>query len=115
MSVVVAARLAALDADQKTVTLLARDGRITGRVAERGANYQLRQPGDVAFDALGHVYVLDRAAVYVFTARGDRLLATFMSPDKSAGAFSNAQALALDAAGRLYIYEGRTDIVQVYQ
>jgi len=107
--------LAALDADQKTVTLLARDGRITGRVAERGANYQLRQPGDVAFDALGHVYVLDRAAVYVFTARGDRLLATFMSPDKSAGAFSNAQALALDAAGRLYIYEGRTDIVQVYQ
>lgn len=107
--------LAALDADQKTVTLLARDGRVIGRVAERGAAYQLRQPGDVAFDALGHLYVLDRAAVYVFTARGDRLLATFASPDKSAGAFSNAQSIALDAAGRLYIYEGRTDVVQVYQ
>ena len=107
--------LAALDADQKTVTLLARDGRVTGRITERGATYQLKQPGDIAFDALGHLYVLDRSVVYVFTTRGDRLLATFTSPEKSAGTFSNAQAMALDAAGRLYIYEGRTDVVQVYQ
>ena len=107
--------LAALDVDQRTVTILSRDGRVLGRVAERGTAYQLRQPVDIAFDALGHLYVLDRAAVYVFTARGDRLLATFTSPDKTAGAFSNAQGLALDAAGRLYIYEGRTEVVQVYQ
>jgi sugar lactone lactonase YvrE len=107
--------LAALDTDQRTVTLLARDGRVLGRVAERGAAYQLRQPGDIAFDALGHLYVLDRAAVYVFTARGDRLLAAFTAPEKSAGAFSNGQGIAVDAAGRLYIYEGRTDVVQVYQ
>ena len=48
--------LAALDTDQKTVTLLARDGRVTGRVAERGAAYQLRQPVDVALDALGPTF-----------------------------------------------------------
>ena len=107
--------LAALDVDQRTVTILARDGRVLGRVAERGAAYQLRQPVDVAFDALGHLYVLDRAAVYVFTTRGDRLLATFASPDKSAGVFGNAQGFALDATGRLYIYEGRNEVVQVYQ
>jgi outer membrane protein assembly factor BamD (BamD/ComL family) len=107
--------LAALDADQKTVTLLARDGRVTGRVAERGASYQLRQPVDVALDALGHLYVLERSAVYVFTPRGDRLLATFSSPERSAGGLSEAQGMAIDAAGRLFIYEGRTDVVQVYQ
>lgn len=107
--------LAALDVDQKTVTLLSRDGRVTGRIAERGATYQLRQPVDIAFDALGHLYVLDRSVVYVFTPRGDRVLATFTSPEKTAGAFSNAEALALDAAGRLYIYEGRSDVVQVYR
>jgi hypothetical protein len=107
--------LAALDTDQKTVTLLARDGRVTGRVAERGATYQLRQPVDVALDALGHLYVLERSAVYVFTPRGDRLLATFSVPERNAGGLSEAQGMALDAAGRLYIYEGRTDVVQVYQ
>ena len=107
--------LAALDVDQKTITLLSRDGRVTGRITERGASYQLRQPGDIAFDALGHLYVLDRSVVYVFSARGDRLLATFTSPEKSAGTFSSGEAIALDAAGRLYIYEGRTDVVQVYR
>ena len=107
--------LAALDVDQKTITLLSRDGRVTGRIADRGAAYQLKQPGDIAFDALGHLYVLDRSVVHVFSGRGDRLLATFTSPEKSAGTFSNGEAIALDAAGRLYIYEGRTDMVQVYR
>lgn len=107
--------LAALDVDQKTITLLSRDGRVTGRIADRGAAYQLKQPGDIAFDALGHLYVLDRSVVHVFSGRGDRLLTTFTSPEKSAGTFSNGEAIALDAAGRLYIYEGRTDMVQVYR
>ena len=107
--------VAALDTDSKTVTIFSRDGKIVARIPERGTGYQLRQPTDVAFDRLGHVYVLDRAAVLVFALPGPKLLSTFSVPERTPGAFTNAEALALDSAARLYVFDGRSDSVQVYR
>jgi outer membrane protein assembly factor BamD (BamD/ComL family) len=107
--------VAALDADTRTITLLDRAGRITARIAERGPGYQLREPIDVAFDGLGHVYVLDRAAVFVFSQQGPKLLATFAVQERTPGAFGEPQAMALDTAGRLFVFDRRTDMVQVYR
>jgi hypothetical protein len=70
---------------------------------------------DVAFDRLGHIYVLDRAAVLVFALPGPKLLSTFSVPERTPGAFTNAEALALDSAARLYVFDGRSDSVQVYR
>jgi TolA-binding protein len=107
--------VAALDTDSKTVTIFGRDGNISARIPERGTGYQLRQPMDVAFDRLGHIYVLDRAAVLVFALPGPKLLSTFSVPERTPGAFTNAEALALDSAARLYVFDGRSDSVQVYR
>ena len=58
--------VAALDTDSRTITLLSRDGKIVTKIPDRGTGYQFRQPVDVKFDRLGHLYVLDRSAVFVF-------------------------------------------------
>jgi outer membrane protein assembly factor BamD (BamD/ComL family) len=107
--------VAALDPDGRSVTVFGRDGRMTGRIAERGATWQLRQPIDVAFDRLGHVYVLDRTAILVFSPGGASLVTSFTVPERSPGSFGNPQALALDAAGRLYVFNSRVDGIQVYR
>ena len=107
--------VAALETDQKAVTVFNRNGRSAVRLAERGTGYQLRQPGDVAFDGLGHLYVLDRGTVLVFAPRGDRVLATFPSPERVAGTFTNSDAIAIDGAGRLYILDARAGLVQVFR
>ncbi len=107
--------VAALDRDAKTIVLFNRDGRTMGRVAERGTNYQLRNPVDVAFDRFGHVYVLDRAAVLVFSRDGAKLLTTFTVPEKTPGALTSGEALALDSAARLYVFDDRSESVHIYR
>jgi hypothetical protein len=107
-------RVAALDADAKTVVVFGRDGKVVARIPERGTGYQFKQPVDIAFDRLGHLYVLDRAAVFVFTPQRT-LLTTFTVADKAPGAFNNAEAFALDSAARLFIYDSRSSAVQVYR
>jgi outer membrane protein assembly factor BamD (BamD/ComL family) len=107
--------VAALDTDARSVTLLDRGGRVTGRIPDRGTGYQLRDPIDVAFDRLGHVYVLDRAAVYVFSPQGPKLLTTFTVQERAPGSFVEPQAMALDTAGRLFVFDRRTDMVQVFR
>jgi hypothetical protein len=97
------------------IALVGPDGQVITRIAERGTGYQIRQATDVAFDTLGHLYVLDRNAVHVFTPRGGRHLASFAPAERSPGAFSNGESLAVDPAGRIYVFEGRADIVQVYR
>jgi TolA-binding protein len=107
--------VAALDTDAKTVTVFGRDGKITARIPERGTGYQLRQPMDVGFDRLGHLYVLDRRALLVFAPQGARLITTFSIPERTPGHFNNAEAMALDSAARLFVFDGRSSQVQVYR
>ncbi|MBI2835031.1 MAG: tetratricopeptide repeat protein [Acidobacteria bacterium] len=108
-------RVAALDKDAKTLTILGSDGRQISQIAARGPGYELKNPVDVAFDALGHLYVLDRdlGTVFVF-GPPNRLVTQFSVPEKSPGAFRRAKALAVDSAGRLFIYDDRAERVQVY-
>jgi len=102
--------VAALDADTKSVALYGRDGRSAGRIVERTTAYRLRDPADIAFDRFGHVYVLDRAAVLVFSPDGANLLTTYALPERV-----EAAALAIDAAGRLHVLDARSDTVQIYR
>ena len=71
--------IAIIDRDAKGIAITDRDGKITNRIQAKGANYALEDPLDVAFDALGHLYVLDgKSAVYVFGPRY-RLVASLAS------------------------------------
>ena len=104
-----------LDRSTKAVSLFNRDGKVLKQIPERGTGYQFRDPKDVAFDALGHVYVLDKTSVLVFAPDGARLLTTFTVPEKAVGAIGDGSALALDSAGRLYVLDGKSDTVKVYR
>lgn len=106
----------ALDRDEKTVSVIDRDGKVTRSIRDRGTGYQMREPSDVRVDRLGHIYVLDKTSVLVFAPDGGRLLTTFTVADtKSPSAIGEGTALALDAAGRLYVFDGRSDLVKVYR
>jgi TolA-binding protein len=107
--------VAVLHRNSKSVTIFSGDGKIIKQIPERGTGYQLRNPVGVAFDAFGHLYIQDRAAMLVFAPEGTRLLTTFSVPEKAPGAMTNAEAVALDRAGRLYVFDSRTDSVHVYR
>jgi hypothetical protein len=108
--------VAMLDKNTKSVAIVDRDGKPLGRVLSKGTGYELDDPVDVAYDDLGHLYVLDRGrgSVFVFGAK-NRLVATLTIPEKSAGSFTRADALGLDPAGRMYIFDERAKRIQVYQ
>lgn len=107
--------VAILDRD-RNITITDRDGATLGRIPRRGTGYQFEAPADLAFDAVGHLYVLDResAAVYIF-GPGQRLLATITAPGREAGSLQRPRALAIDGAGRLYVYDESSQRIQVYQ
>jgi hypothetical protein len=44
-----------------------------------------------------------------------KAVATLSIPEKNPGAFRRAVAFGIDAAGRLYIYDDRTQLIQAYQ
>jgi len=108
--------VAAIDKDTKSVVVVDRDGKALAKIPQKGAGYEFDNPVDVTFDAFNHIYVLDRgrASIFVFGPH-NKLLTTVTMPDKSAGAFPRASAFALDAAGRIYIYDDRAQGIQVYQ
>lgn len=111
-------RVVSLDQDGVGVTLIDHEGRTRAKLPQRGQGYQFDNPVDVAVDALGHLYVLDRgrAAVFVFSQSDQpRLIATFGIPPKGAGYFRKAVCFAVDPAGRLYIYDDEVARIQVYQ
>jgi TolA-binding protein len=108
--------VAVIERDTRGITVADRDGRILTKISAKGANYQIDEPVDLTFDQLGHLYVLDRgkASVYVFSPKY-KLITTFTIPEKNPGAFTRAKAFALDAAGRMYIFDERAKRIQVYQ
>jgi TolA-binding protein len=108
-------QIALLDRDTKSVGLYDRGGQPLARIAARGTGYELTNPADVAFDVLGHLYVLDATQVAVFAPDG-RLVALFAGGDRaSTGALRDGTAMALDSAARLYIYDSRAERVQIYR
>jgi TolA-binding protein len=107
--------VAMIDRDAKGIVIADRDGKVTGRIAQRGTGWTLEDPVDVAYDPLGHLYVLDgRSAIYVFGPR-NRLVAAFSSAGKEAGALQKPKAFAVDAAGRAYVFDDGPQRIQVYQ
>ncbi|OFW03948.1 MAG: hypothetical protein A3H96_16015 [Acidobacteria bacterium RIFCSPLOWO2_02_FULL_67_36] len=108
--------VAVLPKDHNSIAILDRTGRITTRIAERGNGYELKNPVGLAYDPLGHLYVLDRGrgAVLVFNA-ALKLIATFAPPEKQPGALRDAEALGIDSGGRLFVYDGRAERVQIFQ
>jgi hypothetical protein len=110
-----AEQIALLDRENRSVALFDRTGRATVHIPGKGATYELKNPADVAFDVLGHIYVLDQADVHVFAPDG-KLVASFAGGDRTAaGALRDGSALALDQAARMYIYDERAERVQIYQ
>jgi len=108
--------VAILDKGAKSIAITDREGRPIGRLPTKGTGYEFDEPIDIAYDALSHLYVLDkgRSAVYVFGPR-DRLITSVAIPEKSPGSFNKAVALAVDAAGRLLVFDERVKRIQVYQ
>ena len=108
--------VAMIDRQNKSIAIADRDGKILGRIPAKGPNYQFDNPSDVAFDPLGHLYVLDsnRAAIHVFGPK-NRLIASVTVPGKEPGALQRPKAFALDAAGRLFVFDESSQRIQVYQ
>jgi TolA-binding protein len=108
--------VAMIDRESKAIVIADRDGKVLSRIPAKGTGYELDDPADVAFDGLGHLYVLDarRAAVHVF-GPANRLIASIAAPGKDAGSLQKPKALAVDAAGRVYVFDDGSQRIQVYQ
>ncbi len=108
--------IAALGREGATVVLMNPDGTVIRRLTAKGAGYQFENPADLAFDPFGHLYVLDRSGrcVFVFNGAG-RLVTRFSVPERAPGALRKPTAFALDASGRLFIFDRDAERVQVYQ
>lgn len=109
--------VAALERSAKAVTIFNRDGKQIGRIQAKGADYELREPVDIAYDALGHLYVLDRnrGTMFVFSNDGRRVVTSFTLPQKTPGALFRARALALDTAGRPHVFDDQLERIHIYQ
>ncbi|MGH9200904.1 MAG: hypothetical protein ACRD2A_06675, partial [Vicinamibacterales bacterium] len=108
--------VAILDRNGKAVTVVDREARPLARLQAKGTGYEFQEPVDVAFDRLGHLYVLDRGrgSIFVFGPK-QRLLTSLTIAQNSPGAFTRAVAFGVDPAGRLMVYDDRAKRIQVYQ
>jgi hypothetical protein len=108
--------VAMIDRDSKSIVNVDRDGKNPSRIVAKGTNYAFDDPTDLAFDPLGHLYVLDskRALIHVFGAK-NRLIATIAAPGKEPGSLLKPKAMALDGAGRLFVFDESSQRIQVYQ
>jgi TolA-binding protein len=121
-------QIAAIDRDQRGIVIVDGSGKTLSRIALKGAGYDLPNPEDVAFDGLGHLYVLDRIAVAVFTpypaapappgatapaAPGTYRLQAFSPASQSAGTFRRGRVFTVDEAGTIYLYDDRAQRVLV--
>ena len=62
--------------------------------------------------AIGHD--AKRAVIHVFGPK-NRLIATIAAPGKEPGALQKPKAMALDGAGRLFVFDEGSQRIQVYQ
>jgi DNA-binding beta-propeller fold protein YncE len=107
--------VAALVRDDKSIVVYDRNAVLLVKIPAKTTAYELRNPVGLAFDALGHLYVLDRgrASVHVFSPQA-KFVTTFTIAENAPGAFRQPGALAVDPAGRLYIYDEGAERVQLY-
>lgn len=107
--------VAAIVHDDKSIVIFDRAGAILAKIPAKAAAYELKNPVALAFDALGHLYVLDRGkpSLHVFSPQA-KFVTSFTIDPSAAGAFREPVALAVDPAGRLYIYDERSERVQLY-
>jgi TolA-binding protein len=124
-----------IDRDQRSIVLFDAAGKLTSRIPLRGTGYDLRNPEDLTFDAFGHLYVLDRVALAVFSpyaaraqasaattpagtsarTAGYALVTVFAPMEKDPDAFRRATAFALDPSGAAFIYDDRAQRILVYR
>lgn len=107
--------VAAIDADSRAVMVFDAEGRTLARIPARGTGYLMQRPTDLAFDAFGHLYVLDRESGVTVFDRGQTLLTAYTPAEKAPGAFRRATAMAVDAFGRLFIFDERAQRILVHQ
>ena len=108
--------VAMIDKSTKSIVIDDRDGKKLSKIAAKGTGYAFADPVDLAFDGLNHLYVLDRgrSSVFVFGA-DNKLVSTLTILDKGPGALDHAEAIGVDPAGRLYVFDDRSRRIQVYQ
>lgn len=108
--------VAMIERDSKAIVIVDRDGKTLAKIPPKGTGYQFDDPADLTYDSLGHLYVLDgrRAAIHVFSPK-QALLATITSAGRQPGALQRPRAIAVDAAGRLYVFDESSQRIQVYQ
>jgi TolA-binding protein len=132
--------IAGLDREQKGVVFFDIAGKVTGRIPAKGAGFEFGNIEDLAYDAFGYLYVLDRATLAVFSPYGAvaagaatappaatgratppgrtdtyKLLTAYTESDKSPSAFRRATAFALDLSGGVYLYDDKIERVRVYR
>jgi len=115
-------------------------GRILSRIPAKTTAYELKDMVDLAYDAFGHIYVLDKTDIAVFSpyaapkptaaaaapapatpaaaaaaASPWRLLTLFTEPDKSVTGFKKATAFVVDEAGTVFLYDDQAKRVMVYR
>jgi tetratricopeptide repeat protein len=103
---------ATIERETGALLLIAPDGK-TRPIPATGPGYMFRAPIDLAFDPLGHLYVLERDSVVIFSPTGEFL--SVFAPGSAAGAFRTAAAFHVDGAGRLYVYDEDSERLQVFQ
>jgi TolA-binding protein len=102
--------VAIYDRDAKVIVVVDRDAKPLGKVPLKGANYAIGDVQDLAYDRLGHLYVLDgdKPSIYVFGPKF-RLVTTVT------GTLQRPRAFALDGAGRLQVFDEGARRIQVFQ
>ena len=103
-------RVAVLDNDERVFVYA--DARRVAALPMRTSTYRIDNPVDVAFDAFGHLYVLDREDIYIFD-RDLRPLKVFPGGSSATVPFDRATALWVDPYGRLFVADSRDDRIYV--
>jgi tetratricopeptide (TPR) repeat protein len=90
------------------------EGRSLGEIPRQGPNYKIDDPVDLAFDAIGHLYVADEKGVYVF-GLDQALMMRVPSSETVPGAPRKITAFALDQFGRIVVADDDGKQILQYQ